>query len=145
MENNDIKWKIVTEINLRHKGTIEEGVLSFCEESELPFLIKRAYWITGVANNINRGFHAHKELSQLLLAVSGTISITIEDGLGSCYKYTLCQPWQGLFIPPGYWREFSFSSESATLLCLASHEYDESDYIRDKNSFFIWKRGGKNA
>lgn len=100
----------------------------------LDFEIKRIYYIYGVETGTERGFHSHKRLEQVLIAVNGTIKIRVNTPFKE-QIYELNDPSKGLYIGPMIWREMFDFSEGAVLLVLASHEYDESDYIRDKEDF----------
>ena len=97
---------------------------------DLPFAIKRIYYITGVAPNVRRGFHSHKLLDQVLVAVNGSVKILVKNPNEEMI-IDLHTPTQGLFIGPMIWREMYDFSEGAALLVLASEYYDESDYVRD--------------
>lgn len=116
-------------------GSPDLGYISVAEyQKKIPFEIKRVYWTYFTPNNINRGFHAHKELQQVIVAVSGTITFKLIDKFGKEIVYMLDNPSKGLFIPKLYWREISFS-HNAVLLCLASDIYKEEDYIRNLDDF----------
>lgn len=116
-------------------GLPELGYISVAEyENQIPFEIKRVYWTYFTPNQVVRGRHAHKELRQVIIAVSGIIHFTLEDRQGNKYDYILDEPNKGLFVPNWFWREIRFS-HNAVLLCLASSVYDEKDYIRDYDSF----------
>ena len=105
---------------------------------EIPFQTKRVYYLYDVPNRADRGAHAHKELHQLVIAVSGSFEIELFDGFDSV-KYILNQPDQGLFIVPGIWRNLNNFSGGGICLVLASHEYDENDYIRDLKFYKEYK------
>ncbi len=116
-------------------GSPELGYISVAEVSKnIPFEIKRVYWTYYTPQNVTRGFHAHKELQQLIFAVSGNISFYTEDRNGNKLEFNLSNPHLGLYIPPFVWREIKFS-HNAVLLCLASMEFSEDDYIRNYNQF----------
>ena len=100
----------------------------------MPFAIQRAYWTYYTPDSIIRGFHAHRKLKQLIMAVSGGIEFRIESPFAKEYRISLNRPDIGLYIPPLHWREMKLS-HNAVLLCLASLPYDESDYIRDHAQF----------
>ena len=104
----------------------------------IPFETKRVYYLCDVPNRTDRGGHAHKELQQLIVAVSGSFDIELFDGINNL-KYTLNQPDQGLLIVPGIWRNLNNFSGGGICLVLASKEYDEEDYIREKQDFIEWK------
>ena len=96
----------------------------------LPFDVKRVYYIYGTKEGVSRGFHAHKKLKQLLIAVSGSAAIKCEYN-GSQKEYTLNRPDEGLLIEGLVWREMHDFSPDCVLLVLADDYYNESDYIRD--------------
>lgn len=123
-------------ISLNKIGTPSLGYISVLENEDgiLPFKIKRVYWTYFTPNHVKRGAHAHKELEQLIVAVSGIIDFELEDKKGNKYQFTLNSPDKGLYIPKGYWRDIRFS-HNAVLLCLASEKYNEKDYIRSYNEF----------
>jgi hypothetical protein len=104
----------------------------------IPFETKRVYYLYDVPNRADRGAHAHKELYQLVVAVSGSFDIELFDGVDN-FKYTLNQPDQGLLIVPGIWRNLNNFSGGGICLVLASHEYDEEDYIRELDNFINLK------
>jgi len=104
----------------------------------LQFDVKRVYYLYDVPGGSERGGHAHKKLYQLLIAVSGSFDVVVDDGKEK-KKVQLNRPYYGLLIPPGIWREIINFSSGSVCLVLASHKYDETDYIRDYNLFFKWK------
>ena len=110
------------------------GYISVAEKNNLPFIPKRVYWTYFTPENIERGGHAHIELQQVLIAVSGSIKVIIETITGEKYNFNLNKPNLGLFIPKKVWRTMQYS-HSAVQICIASTEYLESDYIRDYNLF----------
>lgn len=116
-------------------GSEEDGFISVANyKKEVPFPINRVYWTYNTNDKINRGNHSHKCLQQVIVAVYGEIRIKFLDKKLKEYVFTLNDPSIGVVVPPGFWRELEFTN-NAVLLCLASHEYDELDYIRDFNSF----------
>ncbi|MCI6419120.1 MAG: FdtA/QdtA family cupin domain-containing protein [Bacteroidales bacterium] len=108
--------------------------------SELPFDIKRVYYLYDVPSGASRGAHAHKALQQLIIAANGSFTITLDDGKKK-NVFTLNRPYQGLLIVPGIWRNLDDFSSGAVLLCLASEHYDEADYIRNYKEFKKYKKG----
>ncbi|WP_455102960.1 sugar 3,4-ketoisomerase [Phocaeicola abscessus] len=104
----------------------------------IPFDIKRIYYLYDIPGGEERGAHAHKELQQLIVAVSGSFDVVLDDG---CVKrtFTLNRPYQGLLIVPGIWRELRNFSSGSVCLVLASHKYDENDYIRDYEDYLKYK------
>lgn len=105
-------------------------------ESELniPFSIKRIYYLYDIPGGGSRGGHAHKELYQLIIAASGSFDVLLDDGINKRIV-RLDKPYYGLLVVPGIWRELFEFSSGAICLVLTSHKYDEFDYIRDYNEF----------
>jgi len=117
------------------------ATLSVLELSQrIPFSVQRIYYISGAHKSAVRGKHAHKELSQVFLATSGSFSLCVHDG-ASLEKVRVESHSKGYLVPPGVWRILEDWSEDAVCLVLASHTYDESDYIHDFNEFLVWKNG----
>lgn len=115
------------------------GNLSVVEEfKNVPFHIARAYWLYDVPAGAMRGGHAHKRLKQLLIALSGSFTVTLDDGYEK-RKILLNRPYQGLLIETGIWRTIDDFSSGAVCLVLASELYDESDYIYDYEEFLKYK------
>ncbi len=111
------------------------GALTVTEQGrDVPFDIRRAYWIYDVPSGESRGGHAHKELRQLLVAISGSFKVVLDNGKER-REIMLNHPWQGLLIVPGVWRTLEDFSSGAVCLCLASEHYDEEEYIRDYAEF----------
>jgi uncharacterized RmlC-like cupin family protein len=107
-------------------------------KQEVPFQIKRVYYLYDIPGGEARGAHAHKKLEQLIVAASGSFDIILSDGR---IKRTvqLNRPDIGLYMPAGLWRELNNFSSGAICLVLASNEYDENDYIRNYKSFKKFK------
>ncbi len=113
------------------------GNLTFIENSRhIPFDMKRIYYLYDVPDNAERGAHGHRELQQLIVALSGSFEIILNDGCDSKTFY-LNKPWEGLYIPPMMWRELKNFSSDAICFVLASHYYDEKDYFRDYEEFLL--------
>ncbi len=122
-------------LQLSSIGSPMEGYITVAEvQKDIAFEIRRVYWTYFTPQNVIRGFHAHKALQQVIFAVSGKIFFKTEDGHGVVREFTLDDPKMGLYIPPFVWREITFW-HNAVLLCLASIEYTESDYIRNYEDF----------
>lgn len=115
------------------------GNLSFIEgNGHVPFDIKRVYYIYDVPAGESRGGHAHKELEQVVFAVSGSFTMELTDGKRKM-QFFMNRPWQGLYIPPGYWRTLEDFSSGAVCMVLASDHYDPADYIYDYPEFLKYK------
>jgi|TARA_Y100001947_G_scaffold116091_1_gene100249 dTDP-4-dehydrorhamnose 3,5-epimerase-like enzyme len=115
------------------------GKLSVIEKSIIPFEIKRVYYLYDVPSDAFRGGHAHKNLIQFMIALSGSFEVKIDDGSNN-KKVMLNKPNQGLLIPSGIWREMDNFSAGSVCLVLASEFFDESDYFRDYNTFLNYKK-----
>lgn len=110
------------------------GNLAVIEKDTYPFDIKRVYYLYDVPSDAYRGGHAHKEVYELLIAISGSFEVLLDDGKTK-QKVMLNKPNKGLLIPTRIWRELDNFSSGAVCLVLASDVFDESDYIRDYHSF----------
>lgn len=111
------------------------GNLTFIEgEQHVPFEIKRVYYLYDVPGGSHRGGHAHKDLHQLLIAMSGSFDITLDDGRTK-FKYHLNRSYYGLYIPPMIWREIDNFSSGSVCMVLASERYSEDDYYRSYEQF----------
>ena len=122
----------VIEIDKHHH---EKGNLSVIENGKtIPFGVKRVYYLYDVPGGESRGGHAHKELQQLIVAVSGSFDVKLDDGKQK-RTYTINRPYQGLLIVPGIWRELDNFSSGSVCLVLASTEYSAEDYIREYDKF----------
>lgn len=107
-------------------------------EENIPFEIERVFYLYDIPGGEDRGAHAHKECHQILIAASGSFEVELNDGINK-RTVALNRPYYGLHIPPGIWAaEKSFSSGSICLV-IASHKYDEDDYLRDYNEFLNHK------
>ena len=107
-------------------------------DRDVPFLIRRTYYLYDVPGGGSRGGHAHKELYQLIIAASGSFDVLLDDGVNKKIVQ-LNRPYYGLLVVPGLWRELFEFSSGAICLVFTSHKYDESDYIRDYDEFKTWK------
>ena len=118
----------------------ERGQLIALEEfREIPFHVKRIYYIFQTNAYVHRGFHAHRSLEQVLICVRGKCKVKLDDGCEQTIV-PLDNPYEGLYVGNAIWREmFDFSSD-AVLLVLASELYDEKDYIRDYDQFLRFVR-----
>lgn len=119
------------------------GNLSFVENyKQIPFEIKRTYWIYDVPGGEERGGHAFKETEEFIIALSGGFDVIVDDG-ASRTTYTLNRSYYGLYIPKGVWREISNISTNALALEFASTEYNPDDYVRDYDIYLRMKANGE--
>jgi hypothetical protein len=111
------------------------GNLTFVEGGHhVPFEIKRVYYLYDVPGGAERGGHAHRDLYQLIIAMSGSFDIVLDDG-DKKKRFHLCRSYYGLYVCPMIWREMDNFSSGAVCLVLASNHYDESDYYRGYDVF----------
>lgn len=136
----DTKVFDCTMIELSRHHSDRKGNLTVIENSvTVPFDVKRTYYLYDVPGGESRGGHAHKDLHQLIVAASGSFTVTLDDGSVK-RTFLLNRPYQGLLVVPGIWRTLDDFSSGAVCMVLASEGYDESDYIRDYNDFIELKR-----
>ena len=129
------------DIQLLRIPVIEDtrGNLAFIQEKVLPFDFKRVYYLFDVPSNSFRGSHSHINQREVLIALSGSFEVVLNDGTEK-KSFLLNKPNIGLYIPTGIWRELENFSSGAVCLVLASDVYDEADYIRDFDEFLISKK-----
>lgn len=114
----------------------ERGHLVVAEgNKDIPFEIKRIFYIFGTDKNIVRGQHANKKSQFVLINVAGSSKVKVKDGKGNEAVYNLDRPHSGIYIPTMIWKDMYDFSDDSVLLCLASEVYDPEEYIRDYNSF----------
>ena len=131
-----LKFAVLQNIKTRAAKPSVLGKVSFIEAlRDVPFEIGRVYYSYGVEPGGVRGGHAHKALRQFLVCVNGTIEVFLDDGLGRTETFVLNTPEKGLFLGPGLWHTMRWIERDSILLVLASDHYDESDYIRDYDTF----------
>lgn len=117
------------------------GNLSFIEGGQhIPFDIKRVYYLYDVPGGSDRGSHAHKNLHQFIVAMSGSFDVVLDDGKET-KRYHLNRSYQGLYVCPMMWRYLDNFSSGAVCMVLASFHYDEADYIRDYDKFLAMANG----
>lgn len=113
----------------------ERGQLVALEEiKDIPFEIKRVYYMYETKSGVRRGYHAHKKLEQILICIHGSCKILLDNG-SEKKVVPLEKPYEGLYVGNSVWREMYDFSDDAVLMVLASEYYDESDYIRDYDEF----------
>ena len=114
----------------------KRGNLSFLENRKhIPFEIKRVYWIYDVPRDDVRGGHAYKELEEVIVALSGSFDVAVDDGSGREQIFNLNRPYEGLYVPGMTWRQLRHFSTNGVALILASRPYDKDDYLYDYNEF----------
>lgn len=127
-------------IELDQHHSVRKGNISVVENDEtVPFAVKRVYYLYDVPGGVERGGHAHKALQQLIVAVSGSFSVILDDGIVK-RKFFLNRPYLGLLVKPGIWRVLEDFSSGSVCMVLASELYDSSDYIRDYQTFLDYRR-----
>jgi len=133
MQNKDS----IFECNLLHLNQIGDRnghITAVNNNREIPFAVKRIFYLYDIPGGESRGAHAHKECHQFLVATSGSFEVLLDDGITK-RQVLLNRPDLGLHIPPGIWAsEINFSSGSICLV-LASHEYNEGDYLREYGDY----------
>lgn len=118
----------------------ERGNLSFAENyKQIPFEIKRTYWIYDVPGGESRGGHAFRKNHEFIIALSGSFDVVVDDGTQK-KAFTLNRSYYGLYVPAGFWREIINFSTNSLALEFGSTHYDPNDYIRDYNVFLKMKR-----
>jgi dTDP-4-dehydrorhamnose 3,5-epimerase-like enzyme len=131
----------IIELNKVHNRS---GNLTAIEgKMDIPFDVKRIYYLYDVPGGAQRGGHAHKELQQLIVAASGCFDVVLDDGKNR-KVVELNRPYYGLYVVPGIWRELINFSSGAISLVMASHKYDENDYIRIYSAFKEYKYGNSS-
>lgn len=117
------------------------GNLSVIEEEQtVPFDIARTYWIYDVPGGEKRGGHAYRTNRELIVALSGSFDVTVDDGLGNRRTFRLSRSYYGLYIPAGVWREMSDFSTNSVAMVVASEPYDRNDYIESFSKFKSYAR-----
>ena len=127
----------IIELDKHHSN--RKGNLTVVENGKtLPFDVKRVYYLYDVPGGEERGAHAHRDLSQLIIAASGSFTVTLDDG--KCKRsFFLNRPYQGLYVKPGMWRDLVDFSSGAVRMVLASDVYKPEDYIRDYDSYLKFR------
>ena len=131
----------IIELDKHHSD--RKGNLTVVENGQtFPFDVKRVYYIYDVPGGESRGAHAHRNLEQFIVAVSGSFKVTLDDG--NCKRtFFLNRPYQGLYVKPGMWRDIDDFSSGAVCMVLASDVYDETDYIRSYDAFLKFRKEQK--
>ena len=138
MERYNVYDCSIIELDKHHSD--RKGNISVVENGiTVPFDVKRVYYLYDVPGGESRGSHAHKELSQLIIAASGSFRVTLDDG-NVKRSFTLNRPYQGLYVKPGIWRDLDDFSSGAVCMVLASEVYQPEDYIREYNKFLEFRK-----
>lgn len=128
----------VIELGRHHSD--RKGTISVVQNGDtVPFDVKRVYYLYDVPGGESRGSHAHRELSQLIVAASGSFRVTLDDGHVK-QSFVLNRPYQGLYVAPGIWRDLDDFSSGAVCMVLASDVYRAEDYIRDYDEFLEFRK-----
>ena len=128
----------IIELDKHHSD--RKGNLTVVENGKtLPFDVKRVYYLYDVTWGESRGAHAHKELEQLIIAASGSFTVTLNDGKQK-RSFFLNRPYHGLYVKPGLWRDLDDFSSGAVCMVLASDIYKTEDYIRDYEVFLDFRK-----
>jgi hypothetical protein len=125
-------------ISLPKISTTGGNITAINEQLEVPFGLSRVYYLYDVPGGESRGGHAHKDLHQMIVAACGSFSVVLDDGKQKV-THRLNRSYYGLLIVPGIWRELEDFSSGSICLVLASHSYDENDYLRDYNKFLKYR------
>ncbi len=131
-------------MQLQTHGDERGSLIALEDKKNIPFDIRRVYYLFGTKENIVRGRHAHRNLTQLIIPVRGSCRFLLDDGFERVEVF-LDNPAQGLLVEPMMWREMSDFSSDCVLMVLASAHYEESDYIRDYEQFLQFRGVEKNA
>ena len=137
MQNSIIYDCTLVEFPINHK--LNGNITAINNFIEVPFDIKRVYYLYDIPGGSERGSHAHKDLKQLIVSLSGSFDVSVDDG-NLKRTFNLNKPNVGLLLPSGLWRNLHNFSSGAICLVLASMEYMESDYIRDYGDFLNFKK-----
>jgi hypothetical protein len=127
------------DINFDSSGN---GLLGYFEFDDLPFTPQRAYWLSKVAIHSSRGMHAHKNLSQLFINLSGSFDLTLDDG-SERLVLGMKNSGEAILLKPGLWRELRNFSKNSLVFVLCDQKFSEDDYIRDYSNFLKWKNSNQ--
>ena len=138
MEKYSVNDCSVLDLNKHHSD--RKGNLTVVQNGiTVPFDIKRVCYLYDVPGGESRGSHAHRELSQLIVAASGSFRVVLDDGTAK-RAFVLNRPYQGLLVKPGIWRDLDDFSSGAVCMVLASEVYQPEDYIRDYDEFMSFRQ-----
>ena len=138
MEKYSVNDCSVLDLNKHHSD--RKGNLTVVQNGiTVPFDVKRVYYLFDVPGGERRGSHAHRALSQLIVAASGSFRVVLDDGSAK-RAFVLNRPYQGLLVKPGIWRDLDDFSSGAVCMVLASEVYQPEDYIRDYDEFISFRK-----
>ena len=129
----------IKKCSFQHHGDVRGMLVAIEEQKDIPFPIRRVYYLYNTGEGVVRGHHAHKNLQQILICIHGTCKVRLDDGK-SKEEVLLDKPYEGLYVSNAVWREMFDFSPDAVLLVLASELYNESDYIRNYDDFLDFVR-----
>lgn len=129
-------------IQFQSHGDERGSLIALEENKNIPFNVKRVYFMYDTKEGVHRGFHAHKDLKQVLFCPTGSCMIMLDSGKERQY-IKLDKPTEGLLVEANVWREMYDFSPNAVLMVLASNYYDESDYIRNYEDFLKYIQNNK--
>lgn len=128
---------IISQMVFEKHSDSRGALISLEEGKNIPFDIKRVYYLFDTGSEVQRGFHAHKNLKQMMVCVCGSCVVVLDDGIER-KEVLLDNPSVGLYLESNIWREMRDFSKGAVLMVVASELYDESDYIRDYDEFLAY-------
>lgn len=133
----------IVKYQFQQHGDDRGSLVALEEFKDIPFEIKRVYYMYDTKKDVHRGFHAHKNLEQILICIHGSCNVLLDNGTEKKI-ISLERPYEGLYIPNNIWREMYNFSSDAVLMVLASEFYNEEDYIRDYQEFQNFVHVGEN-
>lgn len=125
----------VKKINLKSFDEPDGRLVPVEFDKDVPFEVKRMFYVFGVHNQDDRGKHSHYKTKQLLISIAGSVSVKCDDGMGGVRHYLLDKPYKALYIPEMIWDEQIYTDKDSVLLVLSNTSYDMSDYIEDYEEF----------
>ena len=124
----------IIKYSFQQHGDSRGQLIAIEANKDIPFEVKRVYYMYDTKMGVRRGYHAHKQLQQILICVHGSCKVLLDNGFEK-ETVVLDNPYEGSYLTSGMWREMFDFSPDAVLMVLASEHYDESDYIRNYDDF----------